>query len=306
MKILLVLLCYFILGNSVYSQKPIVRELAPGVFYYFGDELQQKSANCTWIVFNDFVFVVDANYPWGAEEIIREIRKTSNKPIRYVLNTHYHHDHTFGNDLFYKAGATIISTEDAAREMKTLGEVEWKNGTAYSGRNMEGRKRRFPTLTFNNSLFFDDGSHRVEIIRMSPAHTAGDAVVYLPNEKILITGDLFVNGNPWSNNVADEHADYNGWLRVLDTMASWDVEIVIPGHGEPATRKELRHQRNYLADLFMQVEQGIAAGKSKEELVSSVDLSRHPVYGENKKAIRRSVAELFERMTHKAKNRIKE
>ena len=76
--------------GSLLAQTKPVRELAPGVFYYFGDELQKKSANCVWVVFRDYVLVIDANYPWGAEEIIREIRKTTMKAstvrIQYTLS----------------------------------------------------------------------------------------------------------------------------------------------------------------------------------------------------------------------------
>ena len=60
-----------------------MKELAPGVFYYFGDELRQMSANCVWIIFEDYVLAIDANYPWGAEEIIAEIKKTSGKPVNF-------------------------------------------------------------------------------------------------------------------------------------------------------------------------------------------------------------------------------
>src|SRR6476660_173099 len=85
---------------DVFPQAKPVKEIAPGVFYYFGDEAKQMSANCVWIVFREFVLAIDANYPWGAEDILKEIRKTTDKPVRYVFNTHYHHDHTFGNAVF--------------------------------------------------------------------------------------------------------------------------------------------------------------------------------------------------------------
>ena len=115
----------------LFAQTKPVRELAPGVYYYFGDELQQKSANCLWIVFRDYVLVIDANYPWGASEIIREIRKTTVKPVRFVFNTHYHHDHSFGNSVFVDSGAIIVSTKETAGEMRTLGQREWDQN--YSG-----------------------------------------------------------------------------------------------------------------------------------------------------------------------------
>src|SRR3954467_5397183 len=82
-----------------YSQPSKVKELAPGVFYWQGDRDQKKPANCGWVVFKDYVLVIDANYPWGAKEILPEIKRTTNKPIRFVFNTHYHGDHAYGGSL---------------------------------------------------------------------------------------------------------------------------------------------------------------------------------------------------------------
>ncbi len=295
-KLFLFTVITFFSLTSIAQSKP-VRELAPGVYYYFGDEKQQKSANCTWIVFKDYVLAIDANYPWGAEEILQEIRKTTSKPVKFVFNTHYHHDHTFGNAIFVDAGATIVSTAKTAEEMRSLGQYEWDHGSGYSGRNMKGYRREFPTLLFNDTIVFDDSIHRVELIRMGPAHTGGDGVAYLPKEKILVTGDLFINGNPWGNNVADEDADYEKWLDVIETMAGWNVTIVIPGHGDPATTEQLKNQRLYLKDMLEQVRNGIKAGKTKEQLVREVDLSKHPVYGDNKVSIKRSVGDMYDRLS---------
>ncbi len=278
------------------AQPKPVRALAPGVYYYFGDELQQKSANCVLVIFKDYVLAVDANYPWGAKEIIGEIRKTTAKPIRFVFNTHYHHDHTFGNCVFVDSGAVIVSTKQTAIEMHTLGQYEWDHGSAYSGRDMKNYRREFPSLTFDDSLVFDDGEHRVELIKMGPAHTSGDGVAYLPKEKILVTGDLCVYGNPWGNNVADADVNYDRWLNVLDTLASWDIQTVVPGHGELGTTEILRQQRSYLADMLNQVRQGIKDGKSKEELIKQIDLSKHLVYGENKISIARSIRDMYDKL----------
>ena len=294
MKLTALMIFTIFLHVSLPAQKATVKQLASGVFYYFGDELQQKSANCLWVVFKDYVLAVDANYPWGAEEIIREIRKITDKPIRFLFNTHYHHDHTFGNSVFVDSGATIISTNQTAAEMQTLGQKEWNNG--YSPRSMDGYRREFPSVTFDQRMVFDDGVHRVELIKMGPAHTLGDGVAYLPREKILVTGDLCVNGNPWGNNVADPNVDYEKWLSVLDTLASWEITTVVPGHGELCTIETLKHQREYLADMLTQVRRGIQAGKSKDQLVKEVDLSRHPVYGQNKISTARSIRAMYDRL----------
>jgi cyclase len=297
MKKMIPFIVTLFISVSLCAQTKPVREVAPGVYYYFGDELQQKSANCLWIVFRDYVLVIDANYPWGAQEIIRDIRKTTMKPVRFVFNTHYHHDHSFGNSVFVDSGATIVSTKETAVEMKTLGQHEWDQN--YGGRSLRGYRREFPSLTFDQRLVFDDGEHRVELIKMGPAHTLGDGVAYLPKEKILVTGDLCVNGNPWGNNVADPNADYDKWLSVLDTLASWDIKTVVPGHGELCTTETLKQQRAYLEDMLQQVRLGIKAGKSKEQLVKEIDLGRHPVYGQNKVSTERSIRAMFDKLKGK-------
>ena len=291
-------LLFLFLVNNFYlnAQSRPVQALAPGVFYYFGDELQKKSANCLWVVFKDYVLAVDANYPWGAEEILREIRKTTDKPVRFVFNTHYHHDHTWGNSVFVDSGAVVVASRVTDGEMRTLGQVEWDRRSAYSGGDMGPYRREFPSLTFDRRMVFDDGTHRVELILMGPAHTAGDAVAWLPKEKILATGDLCVNGNPWGNNVADKNADYDRWLRVLDSLASWGASTVIPGHGDPGGSGILKQQRDYLADMLAQVRKGIETGKSKEDLVKEIDLSKHPVRGGNTVSNHRSIRAMYDKL----------
>jgi glyoxylase-like metal-dependent hydrolase (beta-lactamase superfamily II) len=281
-------------ATIAFAQTKPTTEIAHGVFYYFGDELEHRSANCTWVVFEHYVIVIDANYPWAATDLLEEIRKTTDKPVRFVVNTHYHHDHTFGNGLFRDAGAAIVSSSATSREMRTLGKMEWERN--YGGRPLDGYTQVFPSVTFDDSLVFDDGVHRVELINMGPAHTAGDVVIWLPAERILITGDLFVNGNPWGNNVADPDADYDRWLKVLDTLASWNPEIVIPGHGEPAITQNLKWQRDYLADMLQQVRAGISNGRTREELIKSIDLGRHPVYGKNQVSTARSVGAMYDKL----------
>jgi glyoxylase-like metal-dependent hydrolase (beta-lactamase superfamily II) len=292
--------CTLLLLNTAYSQsQALVRKLAPDVYFYAGNELLQKSANCLWVIFKDYVLVVDANYPWGAHEILEEIKKTTDKPVRFIFNTHYHHDHSFGNSVFVDEGAIVVSSATTSHEMKTVGQIEWNRATAYSGRDMKKYRREFPTITFDHQLVFDDGIHKVILIKIGPGHTAGDAVVYLPNEKILATGDLCVNGNPWGNNVADVNADYDHWLVALDSLHSWDILKVIPGHGEIGSKTILKQQRDYLADMYTQVKDGIRAGKSKEELLNQINLSKHPVRGSNTISNTRSIKAMYDRLIGK-------
>ena len=265
--------CLTAFAVAASAQSNETRELAPGVYVWQGASDKRIIANCTWVVFKDFVFVADANFPWGAREILPRIRATTNKPIRYVLNTHYHGDHAYGNSVFVDAGASIVSSEATAEELRTKGTTSW-NGWTDAAHPLTGARVEPATVTFSDRMVLDDGTQRVELIRLGPAHSKGDSVAYLPKQKIVVTGDLCVT---WltGNNVADPDADYEGWLKALSTMASWDVTTVVPGHGAPSSRTALVTQRGYLADMLSKVQAGKKAGKTADQLATEIDLSGH-------------------------------
>ena len=307
----LVLACAFALLLLVAgrSQEQRVFQLAPGVYFWQGDTVVRRPANCTWVLFRDYVVVIDANFPWGAREILPEIKKTTTLPIRFVFNTHYHADHTFGNGIFMEAGATIVCSRECGAESRSKGETDWQNQVlnraeradasvhdrAVAAETRErGYRLEHPTVLFDERLVFDDGDRRLELIRMGPGHTKGDGVAYLPKEKILMTGDLCVN---WSsgNNVGDPDADHDNWIRALDQLAQWDVNIVVPGHGRLGKTETLRGQRAYLADMLEQVCAGIRASKTADQLAKEIDLSRHHPFGDGSSA--GSVRAIYRKLT---------
>src|SRR5262245_20969774 len=203
-----------------------VKEIAPGVFFRYSSisasdpKIPFGGSNETWIVFKDFVVVVDANFPKEAGDVIAAIKKTTNKPIRYVLDSHHHGDHAYGNAVWAKEGATIVSQALCAKWLREKGESEF----AEAGRGPKGRKDiaasnlRVPDLTFDDKLVFDDGKHRVEFHFLGHAHTPGDAVAWVPAHKLLCTGDACVNG---AFNYMG-HSDSANWIRVLDRMAAFE------------------------------------------------------------------------------------
>ena len=275
------------------SEPQRVTQLAPGVFFWQGDTVIRRPANCTWVVFKEYVLAIDANFPWGAREILPEIKRTTSKPIRFVFNTHYHADHSFGNTIFMDAGATIVCSRACGSESRSKGEADWRNqvirrgqrpdASEYDKAAMEetrarGYRLEHPTVLFEDRLVFDDGEHRVELIRVGPGHTIGDAVAYLPKEKILAVGDLCVNW-PSGNNVGDADADPDNWVRILDDLAQWDAKTIVPGHGRLGTPETLRGQRAYLADIVSQVRAGVRAGKSADQMAQEVDVLRHQPWG---------------------------
>jgi glyoxylase-like metal-dependent hydrolase (beta-lactamase superfamily II) len=184
------------------GQSSLVRQLAPDVYMRAAEPDKQIIANAGWVVFRDYVLVIDANYPWGARAILADIRKTTNKPIRFVFDTHYHADHAHGNGVFVDAGATIVCSADCMAESLKKNPAAWQQ----SAEKYKNDKLEHPQIGFPERMVFDDGQHRVELMKVGPGHTRGDAVAWLPKERILFTGDLCVNKRP-GNNVADPDAD---------------------------------------------------------------------------------------------------
>ncbi len=265
--------------------------LAPGVWYWQGNRDLQQPANCGWIEFKDYVFVIDANYPWGAKEILPEIKRTTSKPIRFVFNTHYHGDHASGSALFVDAGATVVCSADCAVESRSKGQAGFDKN-----KDLQPYRLEHPTLTFADTMVFDDGTHRVELTKVGPGHSKGDAVAWLPKERILFSGDLSVNWKS-GNNVADRDADIPNWVRVLDRLAGWDLQTLIPGHGAPGTAATLRAQRAYLDDMWNQVAAGKRAGKSADDLARSIDLGRYGNFAADAERNAGSIRAMYQKVT---------
>src|SRR5262245_57006282 len=253
-----------------------VKEIAPGVFFRYSSisatdpKVPFGGSNHAWVVFKDYVVVVDANFPKEAGDVIEAIKKTTKKPIRYVLDTHHHGDHAWGNAVWIEHGATIISHRNCARILRQTGPAEF----AAAGKGKGGRKDvaastlKFPTLIFDDRLVLDDGKQRVEFLQLGHSHTIGDAVAYLPKHKILCTGDACVNG-PYNYMGQSDSAS---WVRALEKMQELDVDLVAPGHGQLADKTLLQKQKRYFQDLRKVVKKGIDEGKEIEDIIKTIDL----------------------------------
>jgi cyclase len=256
-----------------------VREIAPGVFFRFSaisavnKDVVFGGCNNIWVVFDNYVLVFDANFPKEAGDVIAAIKKTTDKPIRYVLDSHHHGDHAYGNAVFNKQGATIVAQANCARLLRVNGPKEF----AEAGAGKAGRKDiadsflKVPDIIFDEKLVFDDGKQRAEMYFFGHAHTAGDAFLYLPKQKILCTGDACTNG-PF-NYLG--HADVSSWIRVLEKAQQLDVKIVCPGHGPLAAKDVLAKQRRFFVELRAQVKQGMDKGLNVEDIAKTIDMPWH-------------------------------
>lgn len=265
-----------------------VQLVANGVYFHQGDIEHQGHCNNGWIVFKDYVLVIDANFPSGAQNILPKIRAVTPKPIRFAFDTHHHGDHAYGNAVWNEQGATPVAHTGVIEEMKRY-ETGYYGGS--SGRWEDTVKTRPdvaasrllpPSLLFPRELYFDDGEHRVELLHLGIAHTHGDAVAWLPKERVLFTGDACVNG-PY-NFVAD--GDVEKWIATLDAAKKLGAKIVCPGHGPRGVESVLADQQFFFQQLRERVgallqakknprEIYLAIGQIRSDLVSQARIARY-------------------------------
>lgn len=250
-----------------------VVEVAPGVFFRYSSisandpKIPFGGSNNVWIVFKDYVVVIDANFPKEAGDVIAAIKKTTDKPIKFVLDTHHHGDHAYGNCVWAKEGAKIIASKPAGRLLQTNGPKQWADA-AKDRDDIKNNELKPADITFDEKYVLDDGTQRVEFLAFGHSHTIGDAVAYLPKHKLLCTGDACVNG---AFNYMG-HSNSASWIRCLEGMEKLDVRLICPGHGKVAGKDLLARQKRYFVDLRAGVKKGIDAKKSVEDITAGLDL----------------------------------
>jgi cyclase len=232
-----------------------VQKIGPDLYAYISTN--DASANSTFLVSESGILVVDTGLN-AAEGIVllNEIRKISDAPVRWIVNTHYHPDHRGGN---FAVGprAIIISTE-YTRERVTRGDPE------QYALNVIVRKE----------LALWVGGHEVRIFHPGPAHTMGDLMVYFPGQQAIATGDLFLtNSCP-----AMDEGDLENWIGALGQVLALPVQHVVPGHFAVASKNDLRHFYNYLSDLRDQVLFMYRGGLTLEQVKQQIALPAYPYF----------------------------
>jgi cyclase len=244
--------------------------IAPDVYFHEGDIKGHGHCNNGWIVFEDYVLVIDGNFPSGAQEIIPKIKAITDKPIRFAFDTHHHGDHAYGNQVWVENGATPVAHTGVIEEMKKYETGIYSNkpgrweDTAKSRPDVAASKLKPPTLLYRTEMIFDDGKHRMELLHFGVAHTHGDGWAWLPKEKILFTGDACVNG-PY-NFAGDGNIEQ--WIKTLDGAKKLGAKIVCPGHGPIGTAETLEDQQTFFVELRKQVKKVVR--KKPDEVKAAI------------------------------------
>jgi glyoxylase-like metal-dependent hydrolase (beta-lactamase superfamily II) len=249
------------------------QEVAPGVWFHEGDIARKGHCNNGWVIFEDYLLVIDANFPSGALEVMPRIKATSDKPVRFALDTHHHGDHAYGNQVWFENGATIVAHQGVLEEMRKYEPALF--GGAPGRWEDEAKKRedvaksrlRAPSILFPKEMVFADATHRVELHWFGVAHTHGDGFAWLPKERVLFTGDACVNG-PY-NYMGDGHT--GDWVKTLEAARALNPAFICPGHGLMGGVEVLDNQIAYLKALRAAVTRLFKEGKSAAEAKASVE-----------------------------------
>ena len=285
-------------------------KVADGVYFVTSTGSITTGANAVVIVNEQDVFILDpGGSPASARGLVEEIKAITDKPIRFIANSHYHFDHSHGNQIFGPEVMSIAPDRNYDRLSGHLGNVLQQQAYATQAapallqqrldtlkaqprptdpqelatqqRQIAALELRIPqekevqptpaNTTFSTRMTLHRGSREIQLLYLGRGHTDTDLFVYLPKERIVCTGDML---EPNLSYLKD--AWIGEWPAALDKLAALDFDTVLPGHGAPFKGKErLSAFRSYLVDLQKQVDGFRKQGLTPEETVKRIDLSSH-------------------------------
>jgi glyoxylase-like metal-dependent hydrolase (beta-lactamase superfamily II) len=235
-------------------------KVAEGVFALFGN-----GGNIGVSVGEDGVFLIDDQFAPLTPAINAALAELSAAPVHFVLNTHWHFDHTGGNENYGKAGALIIAHDNVRARMSVPQAMEFfKRAVPASP------PKALPVVTFNDSASLHFNGDEIRAVHVAHAHTDGDAIIRFHRTNVIHAGDTFFNGMyPFID--IDSGGSIAGTLAAVDAMLAMSdaATRIIPGHGPVAGKPELEAYRRMLTDTVTRVRTLKAAGRSVDEIVAA-------------------------------------
>lgn len=227
--------------------------------------LQGNGGNIGLSFGKDGIFMVDSQYAEGFEQIREDIKKVSDAPIRFLVNTHFHNDHIGGNDSLANTGTVIISHENTRSRIHDVIKSEKKKMS----------EDGLPMITFSEDLTLFFNGEKIYTFHLPNAHTDGDAMIYFSKSNILHTGDILFNGKyPFIDleNGGSLKGTIDGIQRALSRINT--ETKIIPGHGDLASYKDLENTAGMLSTIYKQVAQAYINNKTEADIVKMTDLTK--------------------------------
>ena len=238
-------------AGAVFAQETKLMEALPNIYCMV--DMTDNGANATFITTKDGVIVIDTR---GSEkeagQVLEAIRKVTDQPVVYVVNSHFHKENISGNGVFTSA-RTLIAQQQTLAMIVT--EAERENRTVTP-----------PNLSFEKKLELKLGKYHLKLIHPGPAHTEGDLYIYIPKWRTLITGGLVFNRIiPF---MGDSTTD--SWIKALAEMENLDAEVIVPGHGLVGGKPLVTQMKHYLMELKRFVNDALDDRKNLSETIEIV------------------------------------
>jgi cyclase len=298
-------------GVSAYAQTAgaesfELKKVGDGVWAGVAAARYKVNSNAAVIETNDGLVIVDTHSkPSAAQALYKDIQGVSKKPVKKIINTHFHWDHWQGNQVYAQGNPSLeIIASDRCKERLTdpnamnggtafiekqianmPGEIEKLKGDILKASDpaakkaLEGNlaqaeaylaelktmKPPVPTRTVGQTVKLQEGGREIQLMLLGRGHTDGDLYVYMPKEKVMVTGDAVVDWMPF---IGDGYPEE--WVQTVAAVEKLDISQIVVGHGDPAPKSHLTFFRNYLADLVDAVKKGGAAGMPLDEMKKKI------------------------------------
>jgi len=256
-----------------------MREVKPNVFVWVSDDVLDldgdpqfdRAGTAGFMVTNEGVVVIDTtNTPFHARELLYEIRHRTELSVKYVINTNSDGEQILGNEVFTELQATVICSTKALEGIRQYRQTLIRRLDDDDGK-LSGRMRGFhvavPTQTFSSQMTLRLGGEEIRLLTLLKNGPSDDSAVYLPASKVLFLGELFQN----SYFPRIESRNLHDWIAALKQVEAWEVDVYVPGHGEPGGKKELVEFRQFLEWLEKEVETRSKEGKPLSQVKREVD-----------------------------------
>jgi cyclase len=293
-------------GGPIVSGAHRFEKVTDGVFYATASGTMTVGSNSPIIVTDDEALVIDSEItPAAARALVADLEAVTSKPVRYVVDSHYHYDHAFGNQIF-ASDVQVIGHDNTRRRMLTnvMEQFTYLNSVQPVPARVEALKQRIaqeadpqqkaalerqvanslayleqvkeikvtpPNLTFDATMTLVRGGREMRLLYLGRGHTDTDVVLFLPKERIVCTGDLMESVVSYMGDSYPEE-----WIATLDRLKALDFDTVMPGHGVVFKGKaKIDAFQKYLRDVFTQVTALRKQGLSAEDAAQKVDVTAY-------------------------------
>lgn len=233
-------------------------QVTPGIYM-----LEGAGGNIGLSVGPDGAFVIDDQFAPLSDKILAAIGAVSSQPVKFVLNTHWHGDHTGGNEAFHNKGAIVVAQDNARKRLKE----GMKRNT---GDTPPAPEDALPVITFSDEVSFYWNGHDIRVRHPAPAHTDGDAIVFFETANVIHSGDVYFNGGyPYID--LDSGGDLDGVIAAQEALLVLidDDTKIIPGHGALSSKAQLGAYVAMLKDIRARIMALIDQGKSEDGTVKA-------------------------------------